>query len=77
MNPTDDGQDSPPRTYFGADDPPEEDLRPAVPKGALVGLLLLFILVPLLILGGLIATGGPERPGRDRPADGQTDEAPK
>lgn len=60
-------QDVPPRTYFGADDPPEATVRPAVPRSALLGLVALFVILPLLLLLGLIASGGPDRPGRIRP----------
>ena len=52
--------DEPNRTYFGPDDPPEESVAPAVPKTALAVLVVMFVLLPLLLLGWLIASDGPE-----------------
>ena len=49
-----------PRTYFGADDLPEESVAPAVPKTALAMLVAMFIVIPLLLLLWLIASGGPK-----------------
>jgi hypothetical protein len=61
-----------PRTYFGANDPPEESVTPAVPKSVLAFLVAMFIVIPLIMLGWLIASGGPEVEPRPKAGDVDT-----
>jgi hypothetical protein len=52
------------RTYFGPDDPPEEQLRPAVPPQAVLVLVGIFVVIPILVLVLLLSSGSGRKPGK-------------
>jgi hypothetical protein len=62
------------RTYFGKDDPPDDQVEPAVPRTALIVLVSLFIAIPLVTLVLLIALSGT---GDRKPSDSKLPSPPQ